>query len=187
MAKKQLSEEARQTRRDNLSVMNPEPPPEYTKKMGEAIKLITPQRPLYKPLDDPRNLEMMADRFRNYIDMCIEHDVRIGNLGAYFAMGINRARAMDILSGMYGQDLLDLLEWVDGVCAVYREGMMSEQKVHPATGIFWQKNYDGLKDNQEIIVRKDMYSDMPSEQQLREKYLGGAYGQDVVDLEEVED
>ncbi|CAJ0600759.1 unnamed protein product [Cylicocyclus nassatus] len=33
-----------------------------------------------------------------------------------------------------------------------REGLMADGKVNPVTGIFWQKNYDGLRDQQEVVV-----------------------------------
>lgn len=29
---------------------------------------------------------------------------------------------------------------------------MSDGKINPVTGIFWQKNWDGLKDQQEVIL-----------------------------------
>ena len=33
-----------------------------------------------------------------------------------------------------------------------REQLMSDGKINPVTGIFWQKNWDGLKDQQEVVI-----------------------------------
>ena len=41
---------------------------------------------------------------------------------------------------------------VRSTCAAYREAMMATNKIAPATGIFWQKNFDGMKDIQDVIV-----------------------------------
>lgn len=47
-----------------------------------------------------------------------------------------------------------------------REQLMADRKVDTATGIFWQKNYDGLKDQQEVIVepRKQIEADKTPEE-----------------------
>lgn len=38
---------------------------------------------------------------------------------------------------------------------------MSDGKINPVTGIFWQKNWDGLKDQQEVVIepRKQIEAD----------------------------
>lgn len=46
-----------------------------------------------------------------------------------------------------------------------REQLMADGKVNAVAGIFWQKNYDGLKDQQEVIVepRKQIEADKTPE------------------------
>ena len=47
-----------------------------------------------------------------------------------------------------------------------REQLMSDGKINPVTGIFWQKNWDGLKDQQEVVVeaRKQIEADQSPEE-----------------------
>ena len=47
-----------------------------------------------------------------------------------------------------------------------REQLMADGKVNAVAGIFWQKNYDGLKDQQEVIVepRKQIEADQTPEE-----------------------
>ena len=43
---------------------------------------------------------------------------------------------------------------------------MADGKLNPVTGIFWQKNFDGLKDQQDIVIAptKDIEADSTPEQ-----------------------
>ena len=43
---------------------------------------------------------------------------------------------------------------------------MADGKIFPATGIFWQKNWDGLKDQQEVVVepKKQIEAEQTPEQ-----------------------
>ena len=68
-------------------------------------------------------------------------------------------------------------------CATYREGLMEDGKVNPVTGIFWQKNYDGMKDQTEMVVTpNNPLGDAADTQALAQKYLDNA---DIVDMPEV--
>ena len=43
---------------------------------------------------------------------------------------------------------------------------MSDGKINPVTGIFWQKNWDGLKDQQDVVVepRKQIEAEQSPEE-----------------------
>ena len=43
---------------------------------------------------------------------------------------------------------------------------MADGKIFPATGIFWQKNWDGLKDQQDVVVepRKQIEAEQSPEE-----------------------
>ncbi len=47
-----------------------------------------------------------------------------------------------------------------------REQLAASGKLNPVTAIFWQKNFDGLKDQQEVIVepRKQIEADQTPEE-----------------------
>ncbi len=49
---------------------------------------------------------------------------------------------------------------------------MQDGKINPVTGIFWQKNYDGLKDQQEqVIIPANPLGDSTDAETLRRRYL----------------
>lgn len=101
-------------------------------------------------INDP---EAMYANFLKYLKFCEAYKVPVGNLGAYAAMGISRDDASRYESGARRADdprYKELIRIVKNTCATYREAMMATNKIAPATGIFWQKNFDGMKDIQDI-------------------------------------
>lgn len=77
-----------------------------------------------------------------------------------------------------------LIKKVQKVCALYREGLMQDGKVNPVTGIFWQKNYDGMKDQTEMVLTpNNPLGDSADTEALARKYLDNA---DIVDVPEGE-
>jgi hypothetical protein len=46
----------------------------------------------------------------------------------------------------------EFIKKVRKICAGNREFLMQDGKINPITGIFWQKNYDGLKDVQDVVL-----------------------------------
>lgn len=49
---------------------------------------------------------------------------------------------------------------------------MQDGKINPVTGIFWQKNYDGLKDQTEtIITPNNPLGDSTDSETLKRRYL----------------
>lgn len=61
---------------------------------------------------------------------------------------------------------------------MYREGLMEDGKVNPVTGIFWQKNYDGMKDQQEVVLTPNTspLGEQKDAEALKQKYLENTYG-----------
>lgn len=47
-----------------------------------------------------------------------------------------------------------------------REQLAASGKLNPVTAIFWQKNFDGLKDQQEVVIepRKQIEADKTPEE-----------------------
>ncbi len=95
-------------------------------------------------LDDVAGLE---ERFFKYLELCRECNMKVGNMAAYTAMGITQTTARDWQSGKRGQEKQELILKVKAVCAQYREAMMLDGTVKEITGIFWQKCFDGFRDN----------------------------------------
>lgn len=121
---------------------------------------------------DKNNVEEMEQRFYRYLQWCDIHGIKISNQSAYLAMGITKDDAYEWGNGIYRtQAHSDLIKKVKQICAITRENMMADGKLNPVVGIFWQKNYDGFKDQQEVVLspNKNRIEDV-DEQELINKY-----------------
>lgn len=127
-------------------------PEEYNARRIAFMQKIIPIGDL--PKDDPaRMAEVMWERFVRYTNLCAEWGMKIGNQGAYTAMGINRDDAYRWTTSPNVNPLIsDTIKKVKQICAMYRENLMEDGKLSPVTGIFWQKNFDGYKDQQEVVM-----------------------------------
>ena len=129
---------------------------------------------------DPNNLQEIERRFRNYIQVCREYGFRISNMNAYTAIGIDEKKAYDWEHGA-NPEIRWFITKVKRKCSSYRELLGTEGKIHPATLIFWQKNYDGLKDEQEhVITANNNFGDSVDKEELSKRYLENA---DIVPVE----
>ena len=103
-------------------------------------------------LDDPEEVAAAIDGYFKY---CIDRQLRPGNLGLYAALGLSKQDVSNAING-YSKKLrpstIDLLKKAKQALATYRELLGSQGKLNPVTLIFWQKNYDGLKDQQDIVL-----------------------------------
>lgn len=105
------------------------------------------------PKVDRNNIQALEDRLEQYMEYCYSNDIKVGNQVCYLALGIDKNTAYDWENGRsFGKEHSDFIKKVKAICAGTREFLMQDGKVNPITGIFWQKNYDGLKDVQEINV-----------------------------------
>lgn len=117
--------------------------------------------------------------------MIIKYDMKIGNQAAYAAIGIDKGIAWEWVNRCTTNPArTDFIKKVQKVCALYREGLMQDGKVNPVTGIFWQKNYDGMKDQTEMVLTpNNPLGDSADTEALARKYLDNA---DIVDVPEGE-
>lgn len=102
-------------------------------------------------LTDPDCIERW-EKFTAYLRMCAEKDMKVGNLAAYMAIGIDKTIAWKWENEQLSKDRRNLIKSIRQVCAVYREQLMQDGKVNPVVGIFWQKNYDGMRDQTETVI-----------------------------------
>lgn len=164
----------RQKRTDDPTPIehNPELEQGYNTKRIAFMQLIIPTEPL-----DYNDVAEMERRFNRYLQLCAEWDMKIGNQAAYTAIGIDKGTAWDWENRSQGNPARsDFIKKVRQICAVYREGLMEDGKVNPVTGIFWQKNYDGMKDQQEVVLtpNQNPLGDQPNMEALKQKYLDNA-------------
>lgn len=135
---------------------------------------ILPTEPL-----DYNDVEEMERRFQRYLQKCAEWDMKVGNMAAYAAIGINKDDVYEwTVRRQTNPKRTEFIKKVQKVCAMYREGLMEDGKVNPVTGIFWQKNYDGMKDQQEVVLTPNTspLGEQKDAEALKQKYLENTYG-----------
>lgn len=153
---------------------NPDLPEGYNSRRIRFMSLIMPTEPL-----DHNDVDEMERRFSRYLELCAEWDMKIGNQAAYAAIGINKGLAWEWANRNLGNPRrTDFIKKVQQICAMYREGLMEDGKVNPVTGIFWQKNYDGMKDQQEVVLTPNTspLGEPQDAEALKQKYLENTYG-----------
>lgn len=153
---------------------NPDLEVGYNTRRIMFMQAILPTEPL-----DLNDVAEMERRFNRYLQLCAEWDMKIGNQAAYAAIGIDKGTAWEWENRSLGNPArTDFIKKVRQFCAMYREGLMEDGKVNHVTGIFWQKNYDGMKDQQEVVLTPNTspLGEQKDAEALRQKYLENAYG-----------
>ena len=153
---------------------NPDLPEGYNTRRIRFMQAILPTEPL-----DRDDVEEMERRFAFYLELCAQWAMKVGNMAAYAAIGIDKADAYEWSNRNLGSPARTaFIKKVQKVCAMYREGLMEDGKVNPVTGIFWQKNYDGMKDQQEVVLTPNTspLGEQKDAEALKQKYLENTYG-----------
>lgn len=145
----------------------------YNTRRIQFMMEIMPTEPL-----DYNDVDEMERRFNHYLEKCAEYDMKIGNMAAYAAIGIDKGTVWDWLNrNSPNPRRSDFIKKVQKICSMYREGLMEDGKINPVTGIFWQKNYDGMKDQQEVVLTpNNPLGDSPSAESMKQRYLENTYG-----------
>lgn len=121
------------------------------------------------------DLSELEERLGRYLHFCMENDMRISNQACYMALGITKDDVYDWEHGR-GRYLdsrySDFIKKVKQICATNREILMADGKINPVTGIWWQKQYEGMKEQTELIVTpNNPYGSDPDAMQLASDYL----------------
>ena len=119
---------------------------------------------------DRNDVNDLRMRFYAYVELAAQTNNKLSNMNAYMSMGLTGTKVSQLMQ--HGtQEQKDLLEEVKMICGGYRESLMSDGQLTPSTGMFWQKNYDGLRDATEhIVVPGDPLGEMRSKREIQEKY-----------------
>lgn len=123
------------------------------------------------PAPDKSNVQELEDRFWKYVDLCFAQDIRITNQVAYFAMGITKDDVYNWENGVSrSSEHCELIKKVKAFCASYREMLGADGKINPVTLVWWQKNYDGMVDKQEVVITpKNPLGDVVDQKELEAK------------------
>lgn len=123
---------------------------------------------------DKSDVQAMEKRFWDYVNLCFEWDVRVTNQVAYYAMGITRDDVYDWENGRSrSSEHSVLIKKVKSFCSSYREMLGADGRLNPVTLVWWQKNYDGLVDRQEVVLTpNNPLGTITDQKQLEERIAG---------------
>lgn len=115
---------------------------------------------------DTKDPEQLKQRAIDYFNYCIDNDSKPGNLGLYATWGLDKSTISHILAREPSSPRAIVIKKSIAILASVREKLAADGKLNPVTAIFWQKNYDGLKDQQEVILepKKQIEADRSPEE-----------------------
>ena len=109
---------------------------------------------------DKKDVLSLRSCFLNYLKLCQVNGFVVSNMAAYASMGFTREKWM-VWSRKDDPEIREFAAFVKSTCAMFREEMVADGKINPLIGIFWQKNYDGLRNDtdQTNSIDETDYSD----------------------------
>ena len=123
---------------------------------------------------DKSDVDALEKRFWNFVDYCMEHDVKVTNQVTYLAMGITKDDVYNWENDRTrSQAHSELIKKVKSFCAAYREMLGADGRLNPVTLVWWQKNYDGLVDKSEVVLTpNNPLGTITDQKQLEERIAG---------------
>lgn len=123
-----------------------------------------------QPLDR-KNKEELDQRFDDYLRLCMAYQIQPSNQACYLALGISKQTMSDWENGVKGATFqADFSKKVKQTISAFREIAANEGKINTVWAIFMGKNYDGLKDQQDVVVTPNVIGQTDDATTLAEKY-----------------
>lgn len=122
-----------------------------------------------------KDVRSMRECFDAYATLCGLTGIPMGNVAAYYCIGIEKVTADLWLTGKRGStpERIELVREIKKVCAMNREAMASSGLLNPILTIFWQKNFDGFRDQGSVMADSDnLLGERQDARQIAEKYQG---------------
>ena len=117
------------------------------------------------------DLVSLKSCFYNYLCLCQEDGFKISNLGAYAAMGMD-SHSFSTFSRSQDPQIREFCRMVKTTCAISRETLVADSKLNPVIGIFWQRNFDGLRnDTEQVQSAQETEDNYLQNQSYKDKYL----------------
>lgn len=139
--------------------------------VGKGVEFVLKLNELYANPPDRKNIEEMEQRFVDYLKLCMSYDFQPGNMACYTALGITKQDADRWESGECGApSQRDFIKKIKQIISTFRENAANEGKINTVWAIFMGKNYDGLKDQQDILVTPNVIGQTDDATTLAEKY-----------------
>ena len=143
-----VSEKALQQRRHNRTL----PIANTTEEHDYNSRLITHIMRIHEiaATADHKDINTLKSCFINYLQLCQEDGFSVSNIAAYSAMHFSRD-AWQKFSRKEDPEVREFASMVKQTCAMFRENLVSDGKLNPVIGIFWQRNFDGLRNDTEQV------------------------------------
>ena len=93
-------------------------------------------------------------------------------MGACSTLGISNFTLNSWMHGEYhvkDPRYKKLAEFIHNVCAMSREQLISAGKINPVIGIFWQRNFDGLRNDTEQM--QNIHDDSDTDDMTSGEYM----------------
>lgn len=123
---------------------------------------------------DRSDPETLYNCLHKYFKMCAERGLHITQQGAFHSVGMSKRIVDAMLNGVsYNKDprYKAFAEYLYQCCSEYREMQMANGKIHPVTGIFWQKIYDNyVEPKNNVNEAHDALGEVKSSSEILEKY-----------------
>lgn len=134
--------------RNNTTLLPAETPEEfsYNARMIEHVMRINE----IATQADRHDLLSLKSCFIAYLRLCQEDGFKVGNLAAYASMGMSNSD-FQMWSRRDDPEIRQFCKFVRDTCSMFRESMVSDNKLNPVIGIFWQRNFDGLRNDTEQV------------------------------------
>ena len=117
--------------------------------------------------NDPLSLRSC---FLAYLELCQRDGFKVSNIAAYASMGMTKDNFRHLCE-KDNPEIRQLTEFVKSVCAMSRESLISDGKLNPVIGIFWQRNFDGLRnDTEQVQAISEQEDDYSQGSSYKDKY-----------------
>jgi len=119
---------------------------------------------------DRHDVLSLKSCFIAYLELCQQDGFKVGNLAAYSAMGMSKVDWFNF-SKKDDPEIKRFCALVQQTCAIARETSIAESKLNPVIGIFWQRNFDGLRnDTEQVQAINEQEDDYSSGSSYKDKY-----------------
>lgn len=120
---------------------------------------------------DRTDLTSLKSCFVAYLKLCQEDGFPVQNLSAYASMGFYNPGMFEYFAKKDDPEIRAFCSLVRSTCGMFRESMISDSKLNPVIGIFWQRNFDGLRNDTEQVQALQAQNDEEmSDKSYKEKY-----------------
>ena len=164
-----VSSKALAQRRSNIGIL----PAETKEELDYNSRLIEHVMRIHEIASkaDKNDLLSLKSCFVAYMRLCQEDGFPVQNLAAYSAMGFTNAQFM-YFSRKDDPEVREFVSFVKSTCGMFRESMVTANKLNPVIGIFWQRNFDGLRnDTEQVQVAQEQEDNSYTNKNYKDKYL----------------